>query len=134
MYLLDKVVVLGTEMDEKVFLIFVLGFAAFSIAILVGKLKANAYNKEDAGTDDLDKPLKTCKAKVVNKIDSANPTSMFAEYAHAVFDTEDGRRMKFAITDKSQYDNLVIGDEGELKYRGNAFIAFRRIVNTEEEK
>ena len=131
MFLLDTVTILGTEMDETGMLILMVGVLAIAIAVLVGRVKANEYNKQDSGAYDTDRPLKTCKAKVVNKIDSANPNSMFAEYSHVVFDTEDGSRLKFAITDKSRYDNLVVGDEGELKHRGNAFVSFTRIVKVE---
>ena len=128
MYLLQK----STEMDDVSLLIFMTCFLAIAIAVLVGKMKVNQYNKEDSGAYDADQPLKTRFAKVVNKIDSINPTSMFAEYPHAVFDTEDGQRLKFAITNKTKYDNLVVGDEGELQHRGKAFVSFKRIVKTDE--
>lgn len=129
MFLLQKYTILGTEMDDVGLLILTAGLLAVSIAVLVGKVKINQYNKQDSGAYDTDQPLRTCSAKVVNKIDSANPTSMFAEYPHAVFDTQSGQRLKFAITDKAKYDNLVVGDEGELTHRGNSFVSFKRIVN-----
>ena len=120
--------------DESTMLIIAVGMLVFSIAMLWGKIATNKINRQDSGEDDkYNCPLTVEEATVLSKIDSQNPTSIFAEYSHAVFETKNGKRFKFAVKNKSAYDSLIVGDVGMLHHKGNYFVSFEQQKRSTDE-
>ena len=116
-------------MDETTMLILMTGVCVFGCFLLFAKVKHSQLLREDTGRDDLNSDIQVMsqKAKVLSKIEAENPNSMFFGFAHVIFETETGERIKVAITDRSTYDDLIEGDFGILSTKGKAFVSFERV-------
>ncbi len=112
--------------SESTILIFAAGLLIFAVFFLFAKIKHNQILEDDSGKNDINSnlPIKKENAVVLSKIDPENPNSVFFGFAHIIFQTESNERLKLAITDKSKYDDIIVGDRGVLTTKGNAFISF----------
>ena len=119
--------------SESTLLIFMVGLVVFSLFFLFAKVKHASILEDDSGKNDLnsDLPVKKEKAVVLSKIEPENPNGIFFGFAHIIFQTESGERRKLAITDKSKYDDIIVGDHGVLSTKGNAFVSFEIIKMSE---
>lgn len=103
--------------DIMMFLAVLIG-VAIVVWIFVGIVFAAKKAEEDQ------KPIETGVAVLMEKQQSTNSLTAAIENVPAIFELEDGRRVKLTLEANS---TLVIGDRGEMTWQGSKLIKFERI-------
>ena len=105
------------ELEDVLFFIAVLAGVAIVTWIFAG-IAIAARKAEEAK-----KPVETGVGVLIEKNRSSNPLTAGIEDISAVFELEDGRRIQVLLPSSS---TLVVGDKGNLTWRGNKLIDFQR--------
>ncbi len=111
--------------------IFLFLFLIFAVVIIVSVKKGINLSKTPAYDiygkyQDESVPTKRVKARVMSRTTEPNPQIPSIQINYLTFDCEDGQRRSFAIQDPAVFRETAVDDEGELTYRGKAFVRFRR--------
>ena len=103
--------------DVMIFLAVLLGLMIVVFVFLGIVLSANKAEEER-------KPIENGIAVLMEKQQSTNSLTAAIDNIPAIFELEDGRRIKLSLEANS---TLVIGDRGEITWQGSKVIKFQRI-------
>lgn len=103
--------------DVMIFLAVLLGLMIVVFVFLGIVLSANKAEEER-------KPIENGIAVLMEKQQSTNSLTAAIDNIPAIFELEDGRRIKLSLEANS---TLVIGDRGEITWQGSKLIKFQRI-------
>lgn len=103
--------------DVMFFLAVLIGLMIVVFVFLGIVLSANKAEEEQ-------KPIENGIAVLMEKQQSTNSLTAAIDNIPAIFELEDGRRIKLSLEANS---TLVIGDRGEITWQGSKLIKFQRI-------
>ncbi len=105
-------------------LIVIIGiFIVIPLAIYFAKRK----EREIYGENSIGEIQIQNNVKVLSKSCISHPRNLNHKVNIIIFELENNERLEFAIKDNITYEKILVGDSGNLHFRGKQFISFERI-------